>query len=104
MKRVVSFLFIFVFGCLLLPKDLLHDCEHHHHLLNHNDEGHHELHFDSEECFVCGLEFFQEYKPVKIVEFRLTHSVVQSKVRVCNNCIKKNLRVPDSRGSPLEIS
>lgn len=57
--RILSFVLIFSFGFLLIPKDLWHSCDKIHH--SHNEEKNQDESFSTSDnsCSICDFDLFQ---------------------------------------------
>ena len=109
MRRVISFLLIFALSCLLLPKELLHECDHQHFLkhsiISHADDcKDYSLSIENKECPICNLEYFQEYIPLNALHVPNPVYFTARSVYLLAVCVTKDLQIPDTRGSPLKIS
>lgn len=104
MKITLVSILIALFGFLNLPKNVWHDCDHTHHESHSIDTEDTKLFFGNDECHICDLEFFQEYRLPTNVALCEQQFVLAKSVCINNNCITKEYRVQETRGSPVEIS
>ncbi len=72
-KSIFTYFLLFIFGFLLIPKNLVHECERQHkHEINSEHEHSVEGHFDnSDKCSICDLQVFPFTLPQIAVSFFL---------------------------------